>query len=62
MGLPEWERTMNLNVRAAYFLVQAFARELVARQRPGAARGRLVQIGPAAHVGIARGDAGKAGF
>ena len=36
MGLPEWERTMNLNVRAAYFLVQAFARELVARQRPGA--------------------------
>ena len=27
---------MNLNVRAAYFLVQAFARELVARQRPGA--------------------------
>ena len=36
MGLEEWERTMNLNVRAAYFLVQAFARELVARQRPGA--------------------------
>jgi NAD(P)-dependent dehydrogenase (short-subunit alcohol dehydrogenase family) len=36
MGLPEWERTMNLNVRAAYFLVQAFARELVARKRPGA--------------------------
>jgi NAD(P)-dependent dehydrogenase (short-subunit alcohol dehydrogenase family) len=36
MGLPEWERTMNLNVRAAYFLVQAFARELVTRQRPGA--------------------------
>ena len=27
---------MNLNVRATYFLVQAFARELVARQRPGA--------------------------
>lgn len=36
MGLPEWDRTMNLNVRAAYFLVQAFARELVARKRPGA--------------------------
>jgi len=36
MGAAEWERTMNLNVRAAYFTVQAFARELVARQRPGA--------------------------
>lgn len=36
MGLPEWDRTMNLNVRAVYFLVQAFARALVARQRPGA--------------------------
>jgi NAD(P)-dependent dehydrogenase (short-subunit alcohol dehydrogenase family) len=36
MGLVEWDRTMNLNVRAAYFIVQAFARELVARQRPGA--------------------------
>jgi NAD(P)-dependent dehydrogenase (short-subunit alcohol dehydrogenase family) len=36
MGLPEWERTMNLNVRAAYFLIQAFARELIARKRPGA--------------------------
>ncbi len=36
MGLAEWERTMNLNVRAAYFLVQAFARELAARRRPGA--------------------------
>lgn len=31
-----WEKTMALNVRAAYFLVQAFARELIARQRPGA--------------------------
>ena len=30
------ERTLNLNVRANYFLVQAFARELVARRRPGA--------------------------
>ena len=27
---------MNLNVRANYFVAQAFARELVARQRPGA--------------------------
>lgn len=36
MGVQEWDRTMNLNVRAAYFLVQAFARELVARHRPGA--------------------------
>ena len=31
-----WERTMNLNVRATYFVVQAFARELVARKRGGA--------------------------
>ena len=30
------EQTLNLNVRANYFLVQAFARELVARRRPGA--------------------------
>jgi len=36
MGPDRWERTMNLNVRATYFLVQAFARELVARQRGGA--------------------------
>ncbi len=34
---PElFERTLNLNVRATYFLIQAFARELVARRRPGA--------------------------
>lgn len=36
MGAAQWERTMNLNVRATYFVVQAFARELVARQRSGA--------------------------
>ena len=34
---PErFERTINLNVRANYFLAQAFAREMAARQRPGA--------------------------
>jgi|ERR1035437_8779967 NAD(P)-dependent dehydrogenase (short-subunit alcohol dehydrogenase family) len=34
---PElWEKTINLNVRASYFVAQTFARELVARQRPGA--------------------------
>ena len=31
MGPDRWERTMNLNVRATYFLVQAFARELIAQ-------------------------------
>jgi len=31
-----WEKTINLNVRGSYFTAQAFARELVARQRPGA--------------------------
>ncbi len=36
MDATRWERTMNLNVRATYFIVQAFARELVARQRGGA--------------------------
>ena len=36
MDATRWERTMNLNVRATYFIVQAFARELVARQRSGA--------------------------
>ena len=34
---PEiFERTLNLNVRANYFVAQAFARELVARGRAGA--------------------------
>ncbi|HRE06155.1 MAG TPA: SDR family oxidoreductase [Opitutaceae bacterium] len=33
---PElWERTLTLNVRASYFIAQAFARELIARRRPG---------------------------
>ncbi len=36
MGADRWDRTMSLNVRATYFLAQAFARELIARQRPGA--------------------------
>ena len=30
-----WDRTMNLNVKANYFVAQAFARELVARGRTG---------------------------
>jgi NAD(P)-dependent dehydrogenase (short-subunit alcohol dehydrogenase family) len=30
-----FEKTINLNVRANYFVAQAFARELVARKRPG---------------------------
>ena len=31
---PEvWDRTMNLNVKANYFVAQAFARELAARSR-----------------------------
>ncbi len=36
VGDEVWERTMNLNVRATFFLAQAFARALVARRRPGA--------------------------
>ena len=36
MDVARWEKTVNLNVRAAYFIVQAFARELVARKRGGA--------------------------
>jgi NAD(P)-dependent dehydrogenase (short-subunit alcohol dehydrogenase family) len=36
MGAAQWDKTMNLNVRATYFVVQAFARAMVARQRPGA--------------------------
>jgi NAD(P)-dependent dehydrogenase (short-subunit alcohol dehydrogenase family) len=31
-----FEKTVHLNVRANYFLIQAFARELIARGRPGA--------------------------
>lgn len=34
---PEiWERTLNLNVRAGYFLIQAFARHLIRHNRRGA--------------------------
>lgn len=36
MSPERWERTLSLNVRANYFVAQAFARELVARRRPGA--------------------------
>jgi NAD(P)-dependent dehydrogenase (short-subunit alcohol dehydrogenase family) len=36
MDLATWERTQNLNVRAAYFTIQAFARALQERDRPGA--------------------------
>lgn len=36
MGPDVWERTMNLNVRANYFLIQAFARALISRNKPGA--------------------------
>lgn len=30
-----WEKTMRLNLRATFFLVQAFARRLIARNAPG---------------------------
>ena len=36
MDAETWDKTMNLNVRATYFLCQAFAKELIARNRPGA--------------------------
>lgn len=36
MDEATWDKTMNLNVRATYFLCQAFAKELIARKRPGA--------------------------
>ena len=36
MDAAAWDRTMNLNVRATYFLCQAFAKELIVRKRPGA--------------------------
>lgn len=36
MTAAEWDRTMNLNVRSVYFLVQSFARALAAQKRPGA--------------------------
>lgn len=35
MTLERWERTMALNLRAMYFLIQAFARRLVQEQRGG---------------------------
>ncbi|HTO02654.1 MAG TPA: SDR family NAD(P)-dependent oxidoreductase [Opitutus sp.] len=36
MTAGQWDRTMQLNVRATYFVAQSFARALVARKRPGA--------------------------
>lgn len=36
MEATQWDRTLNLNVRATYFVAQAFARALVERRRPGA--------------------------
>ena len=35
MDLARWDRTMNLNARSTYFVIQAFARGLLARRRPG---------------------------
>lgn len=32
----EWDRTMSINLRSVYFLVQSFARAMVERKRPGA--------------------------
>ena len=36
MGPEQFDRTLNLNVRANYFVAQTFARALVAAKRPGA--------------------------
>lgn len=36
MSRTRWEKTMHLNVDAAYFLIQGFARRLVRTGRPGA--------------------------
>jgi len=36
MDEVHWDRTINLNLRANYFVAQAFAKELAARGRPGA--------------------------
>lgn len=36
MSKTLWDKTIRLNVESAYFLVQAFARKLVERKRPGA--------------------------
>lgn len=36
MDEERWDRTMNLNVKVSYFLIQEFARRLVREQRPGA--------------------------
>jgi NAD(P)-dependent dehydrogenase (short-subunit alcohol dehydrogenase family) len=36
MTEERWDNTMNLNVRATYFLIQAFAARLARERRPGA--------------------------
>lgn len=35
MTAERWEQTISLNLRASYFLIQAFAKRLVAEKRPG---------------------------
>ena len=36
MSVEDWDRTMNLNARSTYFVIQAFARRLAEAKRPGA--------------------------
>lgn len=35
MTVENWDKTMNLNVRSDYFMIQQFARRLIAEKRPG---------------------------
>ena len=36
MTVENWDKTMNLNVRSVYFMIQQFSRRLIAEKRPGA--------------------------
>lgn len=36
MTVEKWDKTMNLNVRSDYFMIQQFSRRLIAEKRPGA--------------------------
>lgn len=35
MTVENWDKTMNLNVRSDYFMIQQFSRRLIAEKRPG---------------------------
>jgi len=59
MNVEAWDRPQNLNVRSTYFTVQAFAPEMVARQRSGAVVITASINGSQAELDSSAGDTSK---